>query len=336
MRYGGWAVRMPGAGGIFRVLAGFAMLLGLLLPAAGAGASVTNLDGWQFQLGDCGPGSALAQGSFDGGPGVPPMGSGSFQMSIISSGIGYPQLRNSSFDGTALSDLTGLSYSTFVHGFGPQAEAPYLLLEIDQNGDGAIDDQLVFQPAAHNTIQGNYWQTWDALSGSWWSLNGLAGMGTNTAGKPLSAYIAAYPGSRIVNDGQQGGLRIAAGCVGTGWEAFYGAVDAVVVGVNSANYIYDFENDGVHVTSPSTGDNQPELPVFSNLTPAPFSTVAPGSITISAEITGSSNIKQVTMQVGGNAGHAIDLGHHRDGHHGFHDAESDRGILYHHDDGDRC
>jgi hypothetical protein len=124
-------------------------------------------------------------------------------------------------------------------------------------------------------------------------------MGTNTGGKSLSSYLSAYPNSRIVNDGQEGGLRIAAGCIGSGWQSFYGAVDAVVVGVNNANYIYDFEVDGVHVTSPSTGDNMPNLPTFSDLTPAPFSTVAPGSVQISAEITGTNNITKVTMQVGG-------------------------------------
>jgi hypothetical protein len=100
-----------------------------------------------------------------------------------------------------------------------------------------------------------------------------------------------------VNDGQEGGFRVAAGCIGTGWQSFYGAVDAVVVGVNNVNYIFDFEVDGVHVVSPSTGNNMPSLPTFTNLTPAPFSTVAPGSVHLSAEVTGSSNISTVTMKV---------------------------------------
>ncbi len=224
---------------------------------------------------------------------------GSFSMSLGASGAGYAQFRNSDFNGVALSDLTALSYATFEQESGVKTAAPFVLLEIDQNGDGTVDDQLVYQPAAQATVQGNLWQTWNAFAGNWWSLSGLAGMGTNTAGKPISSYIAAYPGSRIVNDGQQGGLRIAAGCIGSGWQSFEGAVDAVVVGVNTQSYVYNFESDGVHVTSPSSGDNRPALPVFNNLTPAPFSTVAPGSVKISAEITGSSNITQVTMQVDG-------------------------------------
>ena len=301
MGHGRWARghAVIGGTGVFRLLAASAMLIALLLPAAGAGAAVTNLGGWQFLRADCGTGSALATGEFVNGPGVPPLGVVSFQMSIISSGVGYPQLQDSSFNGTKLSDLTALSYATFVLGFGPQSVSPYLLLEIDQNGDGTVDDELVYQPAAQATVQGQVWQTWDALSGSWWSLRGLAGMGTATAGKPLSNYLAAYPDARIMNVGQQGGFRVAAGCLGTGWSSFDGAVDAVIVGVNNSNTIFDFESDGVHVTSPSTGDNKPDLPSFQALTPAPFSTVSPGDVTISSEITAQSNLTGVTMTLNG-------------------------------------
>jgi hypothetical protein len=277
------------------------MLLALMLPVSGAGAATANGDGWEFHLGTCNGVTTLALGSYVSGPGVPPLGVGSYEMSIMASGAGYPQLQNSDYDGTPLSDLTALSYSSFLLDSGPQSVAPFIILEIDQNDDDISDDELVYQPAAQGTVVVNHWQTWDAATGNWWSLQGLAGMGTATAGKPLSAYIAAYPNSRIISVDQQGGLRVAAGCVGSGWASFDGAFDAVVVGVNNVNTVFDFESDGVHVTNPTAGDEQPGLPSFANLTPAPFSTVLPGDVRLAAEVTSTSNIVSVTMDLDGNA-----------------------------------
>ena len=120
-------------------------------------------------------------------------------------------------------------------------------------------------------------------------------MGVGTAGKSLSDYLAAYPGATITN----AGLRVAAGCVGSGWSGFVGNFDALVIGVNSSNTIYDFEPDGVHITSPSTGDNHPGLPTFNGLSPAPFSTVAPGSVTISSLVSSDDPISSVAVTVNG-------------------------------------
>jgi len=283
--------------GLLSLLAVAAMLMALLVPAAGANAAVEYPGNWEFGLGTCGSSTGVATGYYQNGPGDPPLGVGSFGFSIPAIGAGYPQLRTTDLDGLHLRDLTALSFSTFDTANGPQAVAPFILLEIDQNGDGVVDDQLVFQPAAQATVQGTLWQTWDAMSGKWWSLHGLAGMGTNTAGKQLSSYLEAYPNARIVNADQNGGFRLAAGCVGSGWTSFDGSVDALTVGIGITSVVYDFESDGVHVSTSFTGDNQPGRPTFHNLTPEPFTTVAPGSVNISANVTSDDGITGVTMTV---------------------------------------
>jgi hypothetical protein len=285
--------------GLLRLCAAIGMLLALVVPVSGVGAVAANGEGWEFHLGTCNGTTTLALGSYVNGPGVPPLGVGSYELTIMASGAGYPQVQNSDYDGTPLSDLTALSYSTFLLTTGPQTVAPMMILEIDQNDDGVLDDELAFQPAAQATVVVNHWQTWNAVAGNWWSLEGLNGMGTGTAGKPLSAYVEAYPNARIINVGQEGGLRLAAGCVGSGWASFDGAFDAVVVGVNNISTIYDFEADGVHVTNPTVGNEQPGLPAFMSLTPAPFSTVMPGDVRLAATVTSPSNITSVSMLLDG-------------------------------------
>ncbi len=287
-----------GKASLLRLIAGASMIVALMLPAMSAGAAVVNGDGWEFQTAACNGSIGIATGKYEIGPGVPPMGSGSFEMALPA-GPAYPQLQNADFDGTPLSQITSLSYSTYVNANGEPTAAPFILFEVDQNGDGVVDDELVYQPGVQGvTIPGKVWKTWDALTGKWWSVQGMAGMGVGTSGKSLSDYLAAYPGATIVN-ANGGGFRMAAGCVGSGWSGFVGNFDALVIGVNSSNIIYDFEPDGVHITSPSTGDNHPGLPSFNTLSPVPFGTVAPGDVTISSEITSDDAISSVAMTLNG-------------------------------------
>lgn len=53
------------------------------------------------------------------------------------------------------------------------------------------------------------------------------------------------------------------------------------------------------ITNTANPNENPALPVLSNLTPAPFSTSAPGNLTISASATSDSAIKTLTLAVGG-------------------------------------
>jgi hypothetical protein len=146
-------------------------------------------------------------------------------------------LRQSGYNGVPLTDLTAFSYSTYATRFGTGGQAPYVDLKIDYTGDGQADDTLTFEPINQTqTVALNSWQTWDALSGRWWS--------DNAGGPPpfytLLQYIAAHSGAKIVNTAT-GGVRLAAGCGGVAWTNFVGYADNLTIGVHGSSNTFDFE-----------------------------------------------------------------------------------------------
>lgn len=197
-------------------------------------------DGWASQT------SPTATTAFVEGPATPPLGGGSFELAVGSDGDGAAQLRSTAYHGVALADLSALSYATYVR-TNVSCQAPYVLLNIDLDGNATLDDQLFFEPCyqtgdySGDTVpdQGDVtldtWQTWDALGGGWWSLN------AGTFGPPLTTldtYLGAHPDARIVNSSTGlGGLRLVAGFGAGAWDDFVGNVDAVIVN----DTIYDFE-----------------------------------------------------------------------------------------------
>lgn len=275
-----------------------ALALGLAMVAGGAPRSASaqmTADGWEFALLPCPTGGGYGTGSFESGPGVPPNGSGSFVFSLASDGLAWLQLHQSGLDGVPLASLHSLAYTTFVVTGGTQA-APYLMLQVDLDDDGLPDDRLVYFPASNDTVTPIEWQTWDALDGVWWSLNGRAGM-TQASPQPLSVYLAAYPNATLANADDTGALVVAAGCLGgVSWSSWQGAVDAVSVAYGATTITWDFESTGV-VTSRRAIPGGPLT--FTNLTPAPWSTVAPGEVTVAVNVRGSSPITRVTMTLNG-------------------------------------
>src|SRR5690606_21179676 len=111
----------------------------MLAPSLASAAAVVPSAGWTFHLSQCNDMGGLGLGEFIGGPGVPPEGNGSFQFTLDPGAL--PELRQVAYNGTRLADLTALSYSTFVVGPGTHPVAPFILLDVDLNGDGSADDQ---------------------------------------------------------------------------------------------------------------------------------------------------------------------------------------------------
>jgi hypothetical protein len=224
-------------------------------PALAKEVDVTpaSLDHWQIRT------TGASTVTFVNGPATPPCGIGSAQFTVDSSGETASQLRNTNYAGILLSDLTQLSYSTFVTtNNGGQAgnggQAVYIILNIDLDGNGTVDDLLFFEPVYQSAAffpsnsQGpvalNTWQSWNALTGGWWSRNGLAGANPGTGVKSLSDYIAANPNARIVNASSgDGGVRLVAGFGGpTDWGNFNGNADCFRIAANGRSDItYDFE-----------------------------------------------------------------------------------------------
>jgi Ca2+-binding RTX toxin-like protein len=184
------------------------------------------------------------------GPATPPAGSGSAQFSVGADGDQAAQLRNSSFNGTELEFLSDLSYSTYVSQDGSGGQAVYIILEVDLDGNGTTDDLLFFEPAYQSavyfpsnpqaTLVTNTWQTWDALNGGWWSLNGIAGATPGAGVKSLADYVAAEPDAALANTAL-GSIRLVAGFGAGAWDNFIGSADAFAIGVAGVvPTVYDF------------------------------------------------------------------------------------------------
>jgi hypothetical protein len=154
-------------------------------------------------------------------------------LQLIAAGEGDAELRSTRYHRTYLRNLTALDYWSCVRKNNGQ-QGPFILLNVDNDGDNQTDDFLFFEPpyqspgnggadCAHQDAQANEtWQHWDALSGCWWWASlGNAG----TLAQPLSVYLAMFPDAAIVNrDGNHGGVRLVMG-FGSPGDSFEGYVD---------------------------------------------------------------------------------------------------------------
>ncbi len=251
------------------------LLLTVAVYAATVVVSPSNLQGWQTVTTPTN--GSTASVSFVNGPGTPPLGTGSAQLSVGSNGNGSAELRNPNYAGTLLSQLTALSYSTYVQQ-NTDGQAPYIILRVDHdNNPNTPVDLLFFEPVYQSAtfcpsnpqqvVVTNTWQTWDALNGCWYSVFGNAGSGPGTGVISLSTYLAAFPNSTIVNTSSgSGGIRIVTGFGAGAWDNFVGNVDNVTIGVNGNSTTFNFElqpppppdsdNDGI----PDSTDNCPTTP----------------------------------------------------------------------------
>lgn len=221
-------------------------------PLAGTVITVTETtpDGWALQTVDDGDATNTATIDTVAGPGTPPLGDGSLRLAVGADGGDAAQARSTNWDGRLLRDLSALTYWTYVEQDGSGGQAPYLMLDLDYNGDNVRDDVLFFEPlyqsAAYfpsdpqGTLTVGTWQQWDARDGGWWSLNNTAGAGPGADVKPLSAILDAEPDARITG-ASGGGVRIAAGYGEPAWNNFIGYADAFSIAFDTPITTYDFE-----------------------------------------------------------------------------------------------
>lgn len=235
---------------------------GLLDPCDSTVIKVTpsNLQTWQMQHAHCNGGTSTGSQEFVTGPGTPPLGTGSLRFTIGSDGDSFETIRYPGLDTVRIDQLTRLEYSTYVTNFN-DGQAPYILLNIDFNGDTTLDDQIFFEPVYQSAaffpsnpqaqIVEGQWQTWDALNGGWWSLNNICGAGPGANVKSLAQYLSCQPNARIINTATgQGGFRIATGCGGAAWANFDGNIDNVSIGVSGTETTFDFDPDPCTITCP--------------------------------------------------------------------------------------
>jgi hypothetical protein len=192
------------------------------------------------------------------GPGgQSPLLPGSVEFQTKSGPGGKPQLyAPASLAGTRLSDLTSLSYQSFVSDYADGG--PWLThtlnVFIDRNGNGVDESDwhtLVYEPCYTTSCAGavqplNTWTTFNAITPGaiWWSTSAIPGTDFTTpfgSYVPLDSLLDAYPDATIRGIGIQAGQ----GSGGPPWDNFVGDLDGVAIGVSGAETVYDFEPDPV-------------------------------------------------------------------------------------------
>ncbi len=190
-----------------------------------------------------------ASGDFVLGPGTPPLGDGSVELSVYNTN-GRMLLYNLDHLGTRFDTITELSYSTYRSvPTSTAALAASLSFNVDYDLTDPITSwqgRLTYEPylgAPADTVQPNIWQTWNPLDaagpGRWWR--------SNTSVAPSTSCTQANPCTwdQVLQLWPNMGIHATLGATlfkaGGGWPSFVGNVDNVSLGINNATTTYDFE-----------------------------------------------------------------------------------------------
>ena len=182
-------------------------------------------------------------GSFVTGPGTPPAGAGSVEISV--SGSERRNLATYQFSGTPLADITVLKYSTYnasATNGGSADRSGYLQFNVDFDGSDTWQRRLVFLPSQNGAITQNTWQEWDAIDGgaALWGYSGALWPGTATPGTTLRTWsdlLTSYPGIRMRATDSFLGIR-----VGEPYANGYTEnIDAFKFATGGATKQFDFE-----------------------------------------------------------------------------------------------
>lgn len=142
-------------------------------------------------------------GAFVVGPGTPPLGVGSVQISTT--GSSRPNIATYQFAGVKLADITTLKFTTYNPSAGNGGSATrsgYLHFNADFDGSDSWQRRLVYVPRTNGVVVQNTWQEWDAINGGaalWtysggaWPVDGVPG----ATPKTWSQILTQYPGVRI-------------------------------------------------------------------------------------------------------------------------------------------
>ncbi len=224
---------------------GSSLLMAIGLPlAAKAAATVTvtpqSMDGWAF-VDDTNDTTVTATGHMIKGPGTPPLGIGSAELETTSPIDGQALMKNA-YAGRKFSDLTTLTYSTYVKA-GNGTIAPSVQFSVDKDVTDSITSwqgRVVFEPYLNGTVTDGQWQSWAANNGNWWLTKPGLFNDTCPQSSPctLNDLISAFPNIGV-NGGSNAQILFKAG---SGWTTqFVGDVDALTVAFSGNPTTYDFE-----------------------------------------------------------------------------------------------
>ena len=189
---------------------------------------------------------AAGTGVFRTGPGTPPAGVGSFEMSTPT-GLDKATLFNYDHIGTALADIDKMSYATY-RTVGIGVALPSINIQVDYNGaaPGGFTT-LVFEPYFNTdqpAVQNDVWQTWDAYNGGqamWWSTAVIPGTLCSHCPVTWDTIVSANPDATIL-----GGYGINQG---SGNPGIVASSDVLTLGSNGECITYNFEPYRVATTA---------------------------------------------------------------------------------------
>ncbi len=182
-------------------------------------------------------------GTFVSGPGTPPFGSDSVQISV--SGTQRRNLATYQFRGTPLALITTLAYSTYNPSAGNSGSANrsgYLQFNVSFDGVDTWQRRLVYIPADNGTVVQNSWKEWNAIDGgnALWRYSGPTWPGTVTPGttpRTWSDILTQYPNAQIRQTDAFFGVRVGEPYA----DGYTENLDAVKFGTATGLTTFDFE-----------------------------------------------------------------------------------------------
>ncbi len=199
-------------------------------------------------------------GVFVNGPGTPPLGSGSAQLTTASTSEGHI-LAKAAFAGTKLADISALSYATYQAPANPSnATAIALQFNVDKDvtdADTTFQGRIVYEPYQNNggTVPQGTWTTWDAINGGnakWWFSSQGATKFNNTCTQAVpctwNQIKTLFPNVGVHPSPTLGAVVFKAG---SGWSSFNGNVDAFSITTGGNTTTFNFELNAPTVSAPA-------------------------------------------------------------------------------------
>lgn len=182
-------------------------------------------------------------GSLVVGPGTPPLGNGSSQISVT--GSQRRNLATYQFSGTVLSTINTLKFSTYnpsAGNGGSPTRSGYLQFNVDFDGSDTWQRRIGFVPSQNGTVIQNQWQEWDAINGgaALWFHSGPVWPGTAIPGTTLRTWndiLASYPGVRIRVTDSFFGIRVGEPYA----DGYTENIDAIKFGTASSLKHFNFD-----------------------------------------------------------------------------------------------
>jgi hypothetical protein len=197
-------------------------------------------------------------GSFVAGPGTPPLGGGSAQISV--SGTQRRNLATYMFRDVSLSDITEMSFVTYnpsAGNGGGATRSAFLNFNVSFDGTDTWQRRLTFVPTQNDTVLQDTWQEWDAIDGgnALWGWSGFVANGSQWPDGATSTLrtwddlLNSFPNISTRASDSWLGLR-----VGEPYNSGYTEnIDSFTFGTtdgwNATTTTYDFEPETITLTS---------------------------------------------------------------------------------------